>query len=152
MRFLLRGDGALARTLAGAGVGVRPLAAHGKIAAMAQAAIALNFDQPADVHLHLLAEIALDTAFRFDGRADTSDFVLRQILDLLGGVHVGFFRERPRALLPDAVDCGEADPEPLVGRQIHTCNACHSDFLRPFSPGAGDAWDSTQITRTTPRR
>src|ERR1700722_4964855 len=50
--FLLGGHGALARTLAGACVGMGSLAAHRKIAAMAQPAVALNFNQPPDVHLN----------------------------------------------------------------------------------------------------
>src|ERR1700693_3355496 len=58
--LLLGGGGALARTLTGAGVGMRLLAAHRKVAAVAQTAVALNFDQPPDVHLHFLAQIALD--------------------------------------------------------------------------------------------
>ena len=77
--FLLCGDSALTRDLAGAGVGMRPLAAHRKIAAVAEAAVALNFDQPADVHLRLLAEIAFHAAFRFDRRANVTDFLLGKI-------------------------------------------------------------------------
>jgi hypothetical protein len=105
---------------------MRALSADRKIPAMAQAAVALNFNQAADVHLHLFAQIAFHTAFGFNGRAQTRDFLFRQVFDFLGGVHVRFFRERTRTLLPDAVNGRQANPQPLIGRQIHTCDASHS--------------------------
>jgi hypothetical protein len=110
-----------------AGVGVRPLTAHGKIAAMAKPAIALNLDEAADVHLHLFAEITLDPALGFDRGANLTDFVLGEIFDFFHGVDLGFFRERTSALLPYAVDGGQSDPQALVRRQVNTCNACHLD-------------------------
>src|SRR5260370_16333960 len=64
------------RTLAGARVGVRPLAPHRQVAAVADPAIRLNFDQPANVHLNLLAEIAFHAAFFFDFLAEMVDFIL----------------------------------------------------------------------------
>ena len=116
MVFLLRGDRTLARALAGARVGVRPLAAHRKIPAVTQSAIALNFDQAPDVHLGIFAKIAFHSAFGFDGGAQTGDFLFGEILDLLGGIDVRLFSERTRAGLPDAVDRRQADPKPLVRR------------------------------------
>src|SRR5271168_3009699 len=83
--LLLGSDGAAARTLAGASVGVRALAAHRKIPALADAAIRLDFDEPADVHLDLFAEIAFDAAFFFDFLAKAVDFVFGQVAN--------FFRE-----------------------------------------------------------
>ena len=82
--FLLRSHGALARTLAGARVGVRALAVDRQIAPMAQSAVALNFNQPADIHLDLLAEIAFHSAFGLDGLTKLVNFFLGQVLDLLG--------------------------------------------------------------------
>src|SRR5260370_17240394 len=54
------------RTLAGARVGVRPLATHRQVPAVADPPVGLNFDQPADVHLNLLAETAFHAPFFFD--------------------------------------------------------------------------------------
>src|SRR5712691_492517 len=54
--LLLPGHG-LARPLAGARVGVRPLAAHRQVAPMAHAAVAADVDQPLDVHLDILAQV-----------------------------------------------------------------------------------------------
>src|SRR5208282_5325048 len=100
--------------------------------AMAQAAVALNFDQPADVHLHLLAEIAFHAALGFNRGAQPRHFLLGQVLDLFRRVDVRLFGERTRALLPDPVDGREAHPETLIRRKIHACDASH--LLPPIDP------------------
>src|SRR3974377_382635 len=74
--FLLCRDGTLPRSLAGARVCVRALAAHRQIAPVAQAAVALNFDEAPDIHLDLLAEISFDAPFGFDGLAELVHFLL----------------------------------------------------------------------------
>ena len=76
----------------------------GKIAAMADSAIGLNFDQPPDVHLNLLAEIAFHAAFGFNRLAQMIRFFLGQILDLFRFVDLGLGAQPARALLADAVD------------------------------------------------
>jgi hypothetical protein len=76
---LLLGDGALARALPGARVGLGPLAAHRQAAAVPQAAEAADFHQPLDVHRDLLAEIALDAALLLDHPADLAHIVFGQI-------------------------------------------------------------------------
>jgi hypothetical protein len=108
---------------------VRALTAHRKIAAVTNSAIGLHFNQPANVHLDLFAEIALDAAFFFNFLTQTVGFVLRQVADFLFDVHVGFFRETPRARAPDAIDGRKAHPEALLWRKIDTCDTCHN-----FSP------------------
>src|ERR1700751_4526361 len=123
---------------------MRSLTAPGKIATMAQSAVRLNFNQAADVHLHLFAQIAFHTAFGFNRGAKTRDFVLRQILNLLRVVYLRFFGERLRALLPDSVNGRKADPEPLVRRKIHTCDASHAVPPCLFNPGAGGALRSNK--------
>ena len=62
---------------------MRALAANGKIAAVTNSAIRLNFNQAADIHLNLLAEIAFDAAFLLDGLADMVDFIFRQVANLV---------------------------------------------------------------------
>src|SRR5208282_4867431 len=57
------------RAFSRARVGVRALAAHRKIAPVAHSAVALDVDEPADIHLDLLAEIAFDAALLLDGLA-----------------------------------------------------------------------------------
>jgi len=72
---------------------VRALAAHRKIPAMANAAIRLNFNQPADIHLDLFAEIAFHPAFLLDGLANVVDFLFGEVANLLGVIHAGFRRQ-----------------------------------------------------------
>src|SRR4249920_3704695 len=67
---LLLGNRALARALAGAGVGLGALAAHRQVAAVPQPAEAADFHQPLDVHRDLLAKIAFDAALVLDHLAD----------------------------------------------------------------------------------
>src|SRR2546423_1729130 len=116
-------------TLARARVGVRPLAAHRQVSAVADSAIGLNFDQPADVHLNLLAEIAFHAPFLLDSLADVVDFLLGQVADLLGMIHAGFSGESLRALAADSVDGGQTDPQTLLNWKINTGNACHTFSL-----------------------
>src|SRR5580704_473520 len=130
--LLLGRDRALARTFARARIGVRALATHRQIPPVAQPAVALNFDQPANVHLDLLAEIAFDAALGFNGLAQLIDFFLGQVLDLLGFVHVRLGAKRPRPRLPDAVDRSEADPDTLLQRKIYSSNTCHACSLYRF--------------------
>src|SRR6266851_2500735 len=133
-RLLLRCHGAAPRTLAGARVGVRTLAAHRQIPAVANTAIGLNFNQPANVHLNLLAEIAFHAAFLLDGLADVVDFFFGQVADFFRVVHAGFGGQLFRALPPDAVDGGQANPKPFLNRKINACYACHETCLLKVPP------------------
>src|SRR5579872_4148129 len=56
--FLLVGNRALARALAGARIGVRSLATDRKIAPVAETTIRADFNQPLDVQRGILAKIA----------------------------------------------------------------------------------------------
>src|SRR5271168_4977283 len=127
---------AAARTLAGTGIGVCPLAAHRQVTAVADSAVGLNFDQPADVHLDLLAEIAFHAAFLLDGLAEMVDFIFGQVADLFRVIDAGFSGEFFRAFLADAVNRGQTDPETFLHRKIHTCYACHALFLLKSKPFA----------------
>src|SRR5467141_3242191 len=134
--LLLGRNRAAPRPLAGARVGVRSLAAHRQVPAVPDPAIGLNFDQPADVHLNLLAEIALHAAFFFDFLAKMVDFIFRQVANLLRVIDTRFFRELLRAFLPDAIDRGQPDPKALLRRKIYTCDTCHAILLKIPIPGA----------------
>src|SRR6266853_6582245 len=129
--FLCR-NGAAARSLAGARVGMRALTAHRQIPAVANAAISLNFNQAADVHLDLFAEIAFYPAFLLDGLANVIDFLFGEVANLLGVIHASFRRQLFRALPPDAIDRGQANPQPLLNRKINTCYTCHATCLLKF--------------------
>src|SRR4029077_14564498 len=157
-RLLLRCHCAAPRTLARARVGVRTLPAHRKIPAVANAAISLNLNQPANVHLDLLAEIAFHAAFLLDGLTNVVDFLFSQVADFFRVVHAGFSGLLFRALPPDAVDRGQANPQPFLNRKINACYACHETCLlkfpprNPIYPWRCLCFGLVQITRTTPRR
>src|SRR5260370_15818950 len=68
--LLLRRDRTAPRTLAGPRISVRALPAHRQVPAVPDPAVGLNFNQPADVHLNLLAEIALHAASFFPFLSD----------------------------------------------------------------------------------
>jgi len=106
------------------------LAAHRQVPAVPNPAIRLNFNQPADVHLDLLAEIAFHAAFLFDGLAKMINFIFGQVANLLRVIDARLGRELPRALLPDAVDRGQPDPKALLRRKIYTCDTCHAILLK----------------------
>src|SRR5215472_11160156 len=71
---LLAGDG-LARSLAGAGVGARPLATHRQTAAVPETAVALDVLQPRDVLLHLTAQRTLDGVFAIENGRQAGDLL-----------------------------------------------------------------------------
>src|SRR4029077_8482433 len=163
LNLLLAGNGATARPLPRARIGVRALPTNGKIAAVTNPAIRLNFNQAADVHLDLFAEIALHAAFLLDDVADAVDFVLGQVANLFREIDIGLFGNALRAHLPDAIDRRQPDPKALLRRKINTCDTCHV-FLSSQKlitknlqqttayPCRCLCFGLTQITRTTPRR
>src|SRR5229473_8510614 len=128
--LLLGRDCSAARAFAGARVGVRTLAAHRQVAAVADPAVGLNFDQPTDVHLNLLAEIAFHAAFFFDFLAKMVDFIFRQVANLLRVIDIRLGGELFCALLPDAIDGSQPDPKALLQRKIYTCDTCHAILLK----------------------
>ena len=81
--LLLAGHG-LARTLAGAGIGLGALAADGQALAVTQAAVAADVHQTLDVHAHLGAQVAFDLVAGFDDAAELADFVVGEVAGLLG--------------------------------------------------------------------
>ena len=97
---------------------MRALSAHGKISPVPQTAIALNFDQPANIHLDLLAEIPFDAAFDFDCLTKTVYFFLGQVLDLFRVFHVRLGAQRQSARLSDSIDRRQADPIARLGRRF----------------------------------
>src|SRR6266404_4758725 len=137
--LLLRRNRAAPRPLAGSRVGVRPLAAHRQVPAVPDPTVGLNFDQPADVHLNLLAEIAFHAAFLFDFLAKMVDFIFGQVANLLRVIDARLFRELLRAFLPDAIDRGQPDPKALLWRKVYTCDTCHAILLKIPIPGAACA-------------
>src|ERR1700691_27027 len=124
--LLLVGHGAAPRTLAGAGVSVSALAAHGQAAPVPQAAIGTHLDVALDIHRDFLAQVAFDSAFLFQNLADAIDFILGQIGHLLIEIDARPVEQRPRTGAPDTIDVREPDFGPLLGRHFHAGNTCHN--------------------------
>ncbi len=72
---------------------MRALAVNRKIAAMTNSAIALNFNQPPDIHLNFFAKIAFDAAFGFDGLANVIELIFREIFNFFLLVNLGLGAE-----------------------------------------------------------
>jgi len=100
LRLLLCCDCAAARSLAGARVGVRALAAHRKIPAMANAAITPEFQSAGGYSSGSLCGDRFHPAFLLDGLANVIDFLFGQVANLLGVIHAGFRGQLFRALRP----------------------------------------------------
>src|SRR3984957_17999642 len=125
-RFLLACDCALTRSLAGARVGVRALAASRQVAPVAQSTIGLNVNQPLDVHRDIFAQIAFDLAFVLNHLADAVYLVFAKILDFLEWVHIGRLQDASRTRVANTEDVGERDSCLLVAGQIDACYTCHA--------------------------
>src|SRR5262249_2787597 len=130
---------ATSRPLPGARVRMRALAANRQVSAVPDPAIGLNFDQPADVHLDLFAEVTFDTALLLDHLTQMVHFVLGQVANLLRMIHIRFRRYFPGTLLANSIDGSQPDPERLLRRKIYTCDTCHAILLAFFSPGVACA-------------
>src|SRR5688500_4650807 len=80
-KLLLLPGNRLRRPLAGAGVGMRALAACRQRTAMAQAAVAAEVHQSLDVHRDFAAQIALDLIVAVDGFADLEHLGVGKLVD-----------------------------------------------------------------------
>src|SRR3712207_5441792 len=78
--LLLAGHGALG-TLAGARVGLRALAAHGRAAAVRETLVRADLDLAPDVRGDLAAEVALDPQVVLDPVAQLDEVVVDEVLD-----------------------------------------------------------------------
>src|ERR1700721_1015856 len=125
-RFLLACDCALTRSLAGARVGVRALAASRQVAPVAQSTIGLNVNQPLDVHGDVFAQIAFDLAFVLNHLADAVYLVFTEILDFFDRVYVGCYQDAQGARVTDSENVGQRDSCLLVAGKVDACNTCHN--------------------------
>src|SRR6056297_3599205 len=134
---LLAGDGAC-RTLARARIGVCALAAHGKVPAVPEAAVAAEVHQPLHVHLRLAAQIALDGEVRVDMFADREHLGVGKLVHPARQVDVGRLADGLRGGLADTGDVGERDGNALGGRNVDAGDACHvwCPFVASPSPQA----------------
>src|SRR3954463_12735082 len=100
---------ALARTLAAARVGVRPLPVHREAAAMPEAPVAAEIHEALDVELHLAAQIPFDLVV---GVEDLADGLHLRVAELLHALVLGDLRllaDMLREGAPDAVEVRQGD-------------------------------------------
>src|SRR5215510_8006177 len=126
LHLRLVADHGPARTLAGPGVGVGPLAAHREVAPVAHPAIRADLHEALDVHGDVLAEIALDLALGVDDLGDAARLLVREVLHPHARVDPGLAEDAVAARDSDAVDVRERDLDPLLPREVDACDACHA--------------------------
>src|SRR6056297_2242277 len=115
----------LGRTLARSRVRVGPLAPHGQAASMTEPPVAADVHQHLDVLVDLSPEIALDLVVALDDLSQADRLRLRQMLRPGPRVDRGLLADLQGLRATDAVDIGQRNLDPLVSRQVDTCNACH---------------------------
>ena len=119
---------ALART----GIGLGPLAAHGKAAAMPQTAPAGDILEPRDVLGDLAPQITLDRVVLFDVGGDAADLFIRQVLGAHRFVDPHGLEDVARTLVADPKDVGQRDHDTLVVGDVHPGDTRHAiDLSRP---------------------
>ena len=118
-----------ARTFAGAGVGLRALAAHGQPAHVADAAIAFDALQTLEVHADFAAQIAFNDVFALLNRVDDlRELRLGQVFRADGTVNVRALEDLQRVDRADAVNVAERNINALVRRNFNTNDAGHKSF------------------------
>ena len=116
----------LAGPLAGAGVSLRALTAHGQTAQMTDAAVTFDTLQTFEVHAQFAAQITLDDIFPLLDRVnDLGELLLGQILRPDRRVNVGAFENFLRVDRADAVDLAQRNVNALVRRNFNPNDACH---------------------------
>src|SRR5690554_5379109 len=123
----------LLRTLARTRVGLGPLAAHRKVAAVAETAVAADLNQALDIELDLTAQFTLNTKVA-DLLAQSLHFSFSQLPNPRVRADAGRVQDLLAAGRPNTVDVGESDFDALVAREVNTFDTCH---IRVFSSYCG---------------
>jgi hypothetical protein len=98
-------------------------------ATVTQTAIAANVHQPFYVHLHLLAQVALNHALLVNDGANAIYFVFGQFSYSPVNADAGLFQYLIGARAPNTVDVGKTHLCPLICRKVYTGYACHSSSV-----------------------
>src|SRR3954454_14125264 len=120
----LAGDAEASRSLAAAGVGLRPLSPDRKAAPVAEAAVGADLHQPFDVLRAVAAEVTLDLAV-LDRLAKFHHLVLGQVLDRGVRVDARLLEDLLGCRAADPEDVGESDFSPFVDRDVDARDARH---------------------------
>src|SRR4051794_4105801 len=125
-RLLLLASDCLGRSLAGARIGMRALAAYRQAAPMAQSAIAAEIHQALDVHRNITPQIAFDEIVAIDHLADLQHFLIGELRDAPRCVDVYLLHDILGRLRADAMDVLQRDYDALVGWDIDASDTCQS--------------------------
>ena len=93
---------------------------------MTATAITLDVDETLNVHLDVLAQVALNISLVLNHHTDAVDLVLAQVLDFLEGIDIRLLQNLERTRITDAENVRKRDPSLLVAGQIYASNSCHS--------------------------
>jgi hypothetical protein len=103
------------------------LSAHRQPAAMPQAPVAAEIHQPLDIHGNLAPKVAFNHMIPVNDFADLADLRFRQLAHPPLPRDVDLLANLPGEGVANAMDIRERHLDPLIGRDIHTCNSGHVD-------------------------
>src|SRR5687768_13888318 len=92
----------LARTLAGASIGVRSLAAYGQTFAVPKPAISADVHEPLDIELHFFAQVSFDASLLLDYLTNARQLLFVQLPNLAIEVDIGLLEDTARSRSTDS--------------------------------------------------
>src|SRR5574340_161122 len=96
-----------------------------EVAAVSQAAVAADFDQAFDVHLHFTAQIALNLIVLRNVLANQVYIRFGQIFNPDFRVDLGPRQDRMCPRRADPINIGQSSFNPLIARKVDTFNSRH---------------------------
>jgi hypothetical protein len=99
---------------------------------MPQTSVRADVHQAFDVHLHALAEVALNLALRVKDGANATKLIFAQIFNARINLDLRLFQDRSRTRASDTVNVCEANLRALIRRKINTSYTSHNLFISDF--------------------
>jgi hypothetical protein len=90
---------------------------------MSQSTIAPDFHQPLYIHGNRFAQVAFDHSIPLYDIAHPHYLILGEILYLYINIDKGFLADLGRPAFSDSIDIGQPNLNPLIERQIDSCNS-----------------------------
>ena len=120
----------LARSFAGAGVGLCPLPSHRQAAHVTHSTVALDALQALEVNTEFSTQIAFDHILAvLDGVYDLRKLRFGEILCPDARVDIGASQHLHRVDWADSIDVAQGNINALVRRNFHSNNACHNSLI-----------------------
>ena len=118
---------------AGTGVGFGPLSADRQVAAVTDAAVAVDLLETAHILRQLTAEIAFHYKVVLQHHRDRRDIFVRDLIGFRSGFDFRAFDQFFGDFRPDSINVPESKFDPLVPRNVNTDNSRHV-YSSPFQP------------------